>query len=68
MMRPTSGSVATLVARGFGKPICVVHPLFAEDSFKALSGVAGRVVSTDTVPHETNAISVAVPLARGLKE
>jgi ribose-phosphate pyrophosphokinase len=58
-----------LTARGFAKPICiVVHPLFADDSFKALSGVAGRVVSTDTIPHETNAISVAGLLARALRE
>lgn len=56
-----------LAARGFAKPIClVVHPLFAEDSFKVLSGVARRVVSTDTVPHETNGISVATLLAQGL--
>jgi ribose-phosphate pyrophosphokinase len=57
-----------LTARGFAKPICVVvHPLFAQGSFKVLSGVAGRVVSTDTVPHESNAISVAGLLARGLR-
>ena len=57
-----------LTTRGFAKPICaVVHALFAEDSFKALSTVAGRVVSTDTVPHETNAISVAALLAQSLR-
>ena len=58
-----------LATRGFAKPICVViHPLFAGDSFKALSGVAGRVVSTDTVPHETNAISVVELLAQCLAQ
>jgi ribose-phosphate pyrophosphokinase len=57
-----------LTARGFAKPICVVvHPLFAEDSFAALSRVAGRIVSTDTIPHECNAISVAALLARSLE-
>lgn len=56
-----------LVARGFDRPACVVvHPLFADDSFEALSGVAARVVSTDTVPHASNAISVASLLARSL--
>lgn len=57
-----------LTAQGFAKPICVVvHPLFAEDSFAALSRVAARIVSTDTIRHESNAITVAGLLAGSLE-
>jgi len=57
-----------LAARGFAKPICVVvHPLFADGSFEALSRVAERVVSTDTTRHPSNAISVATLLADSLR-
>lgn len=60
---------AGLTARGFARPTCVVvHPLFADDSFEALSRVATRVVSTDTVAHESNAIPVAPLLARSLSQ
>jgi ribose-phosphate pyrophosphokinase len=56
-----------LEQRGFERPVCVVvHPLFAEDAFQRLSAVASRVVSTDTVPHASNAISVAELIARRL--
>lgn len=56
-----------LVSQGFAKPVCaVVHPLFAENSFEALSRVAARVVSTDTIAHKSNAISVAALLAASL--
>lgn len=56
-----------LAARGFEPPVCVVvHPLFVDDSFEDLSRVAARVVSADTVPHPSNAISVAPLLARSL--
>jgi ribose-phosphate pyrophosphokinase len=54
-----------IVAAGFPKPVCVaVHALFAEDSYRALSQVAQRGVSTNTVIHETNVIEIA-PLFAG---
>jgi ribose-phosphate pyrophosphokinase len=50
--------------QGLSKPFCVVvHALFAQDSFQALCDVSEQVVSTDTVPHASNAISVAALLA-----
>jgi ribose-phosphate pyrophosphokinase len=56
-----------LVARGFAPPVCViVHPLFVEDAFDRLSAVAAAIVSTDTVAHPSNRISVAALLAVGL--
>lgn len=49
-----------LTARGLAKPYCLaVHALFAEESYVQLQEVAERVISTDTVPHPSNAVSVA---------
>lgn len=45
---------------GLPPPVCVaVHALFAEDSYRSLKSVAARIATTNTVPHETNAIEVA---------
>jgi ribose-phosphate pyrophosphokinase len=58
-----------LVARGFPRPVrAVVHPLFAEDAFDRLGAVAAMIVSTDTVAHPTNRISVAALLASRLRD
>lgn len=49
-----------LMAQGQRKPICLaVHALFAEDAFTRLSDLTQTIVSTNTVPHPTNRISVA---------
>lgn len=60
--------VATLEHLGrLGLPpaVCVViHPLFAGDAWECLQRAgAGRIVSTDSVPHPSNAISLAEPIA-----
>lgn len=50
-------------------PVCaVVHAIFAGDSYPRLleSGIA-RVVSTNSVAHESNAIDIAVPLAEAAR-
>ena len=52
---------------GLPRPICaVVHALFVGDAFALLSELAARVVSTDTVAHASNAVSVAPLIARNL--
>jgi ribose-phosphate pyrophosphokinase len=45
-----------------------VHAVFAGNAYEDLkaAGVA-RVVTTDTLPHETNAIEVAPLLAEGVR-
>lgn len=49
------------------KPICaVIHALFEKGALEALRPVTRAIVSTDTVPHETNGVSVAGLLARGI--
>jgi ribose-phosphate pyrophosphokinase len=56
-----------LVARGFPRPVCVVvHPIFVGDAYAGLSAIAARIISTDTAPHPSNAISVAPLIARSL--
>ncbi|HKR88000.1 MAG TPA: ribose-phosphate diphosphokinase [Phenylobacterium sp.] len=58
-----------LQQRGFPQPICVVvHPLFAENAFDRLRTVSAQIVSTNTVPHPTNTISVAALLASSLRD
>lgn len=53
-------------AQGFQSAYClVVHALLAEDSYAALTAHFARVVSTDTVPHASNAISVVGLLNEG---
>lgn len=47
-------------------PIVVVHGLIADDSFDRLSDFRERVVSTDSVPHPSNAVSVAPILTRAI--
>ena len=53
-------TVQQLRARGLPAPICVaVHALFADDSYRALKELGAKVVSTDTVPHESNTIGTS---------
>lgn len=55
-----------LSAAGLPPPVCVaVHALFADDAYRALQQVAARIVSTNTVPHETNGIDITPLLAKG---
>lgn len=56
-----------LVAQGFARPVvAVVHAIFAEDSFQRLAPLCSRIVSTDSVPHESNAIDLAALIASAI--
>lgn len=49
-------------------PVCIaVHALFSGDAYAALSAQA-RVVTTNTVPHSTNAIDLSCELAAALRD
>jgi len=50
---------------GLPPAVCVViHPIFAGDAWKCLQRAgAGRIVSTDSIAHPSNAISLAEPIA-----
>jgi ribose-phosphate pyrophosphokinase len=51
-------------------PVCVaVHAIFADDAYEQLRKAGpARVVSTNTVPHESNVINLAAPLAEAVAE
>lgn len=58
---------AALRRQGFPAPVCVVvHALFSGDAFALVTAAATRVVSTDTIAHESNAITVAPLIAEAL--
>ncbi len=54
--------------QGFPAPICVVvHAIFGGDAFATTSAAAARIVSTDTLAHPSNAITVTSLLAEALR-
>ena len=55
---------------GLPPAVCIViHPIFAQDAYaQLLAAGAERVVSTDSIPHTSNAISIASLLAEGSAE
>lgn len=56
-----------LPLQGFARPVvAVVHGIFAEDSFQRLAPLCDRVVSADSVPHESNAVALAPMIARAI--
>lgn len=58
--RTMSEAARQLVRRGLDRPVCaVVHGVFADDAYDRLSAVAERIVSTDSIPHRSNAIALA---------
>lgn len=62
-------AVSQLRRHGGGKPVVlVVHGLFAEASDQALLDVgAAQVVSTDAIPHATNAIGLAGEIVSAIR-
>lgn len=63
--RTMIAAIAHLAAAGTPPPVCVaVHGIFAGDAHAALAAAgAGRVVTTNTVAHDSNAIDITGPLA-----
>lgn len=63
-------TVKMLLEAGTQAPICiVVHPIFAGDAYeKLLTAGAARVISVNTIEHETNAIDISQPIAQALRE
>ena len=54
-----------LAGKGIAPPVCVgVHAIFADNAHAdLLAAGAARVVTTNTIPHATNAIDVTGPIA-----
>jgi ribose-phosphate pyrophosphokinase len=60
-----SDAARLLRVAGFAKPHCaVVHAIFADGALERIRAESGFVISTDTIRHETNVISVAGLLAK----
>jgi len=62
-------AVERLQASGAAAPVClIIHAVFAHGAHDAiLSAGATRIVTTDTIPHPTNAIGIASALANALR-
>lgn len=53
---------------GFSNPVCIgVHGLFTGDAFKRLSATGAKIVTSNTIPHQTNAIDVTRLIAAGIQ-
>lgn len=63
-----AGAITGLRELGLPPPVCIVtHGIFAEGAQARIEAAgAARIVSTDTVPHATNAISIAPLLAEAI--
>ncbi|HJV43076.1 ribose-phosphate diphosphokinase [Caulobacter sp.] len=58
--RTLAAAAKALALRGFVSPVCVVvHAVFGQDALAHLETVTGRIVSTDSIAHPTNAIGLA---------
>ena len=57
-----------LIAAGTRSPVCVIiHAVFAGSAYEdILAAGAARVITTDSIPHQTNVISLADPLAASI--
>lgn len=56
-----------LALAGLEKPVCIVtHAIFGGDAAERLAEASACVVSTDTIAHGTNAISIAPLIAEAL--
>lgn len=57
-----------LPLQGLSRPVCaVVHGIFADNSYQRLQALAERIVSTDSVPHDSNAIELAPLIAAAIQ-
>lgn len=63
-------TIRHLAAQGFAGPVCIgVHGIFAANAYAdLLAAGAGRVVTSNTIAHETNAIDVSALLAQAVTE
>ena len=61
-------AVARLLAAGTAAPVCLaIHAVFAHGAQDAiLSAGAARIITTDTIPHPTNAIGIAGLLSEAI--
>jgi ribose-phosphate pyrophosphokinase len=57
-----------ITAAGLRPPVCLAaHAIFAEDSYLLLKKVSSALVTTDSITHESNAISICPLLIPGIE-
>jgi ribose-phosphate pyrophosphokinase len=62
-------AVKLMAARGWPQPICIaVHGLFADDSDTLLQQAGARIVTSNSVPHRSNALDTGSILATAVKQ
>jgi ribose-phosphate pyrophosphokinase len=67
--RTMQEAIRLLTAEGWPPPVCIaVHGLFADRSDAALARAGAHVVTSDSVPHPTNAIALAALLADAIRQ
>lgn len=62
-------AVKLMAARGWPQPICIaVHGLFADDSDTLLLQAGARIVTSNSVPHRSNALDTGSILATAVRQ
>ena len=62
-------AVRLIATRSHAKPICIApHGLFADNSDLLLTKAGARVVTSNTIPHQTNAIDVGAALTEAVRQ
>jgi len=62
-------AVRIIMQREASKPVCVaIHGLFADQSDVILANAGARVVTSNSIPHNTNDVDLAEPVARAISE
>lgn len=63
-------TISHLKEASFAAPVCIgVHAVFAGDAYEALKGVgAAGIITTNSVPHPSNAIDLSALLVDGLRK
>ncbi len=62
-------AVRLLIARGATTPVCIaVHGLFADNSNALLVQAGARVITSNSIPHETNGIDLGEIIAASIRE
>jgi ribose-phosphate pyrophosphokinase len=62
-------AVRLIIAQGATTPVCIaVHGLFADNSDALLAQAGARVVTSNSIPHDTNGIDVGERIAASIRE
>ena len=67
--RTMIGAVRLIIAQGATTPVCIaVHGLFADNADALLAQAGARMVTSNSIPHDTNGIDVGECIAASIRE